>query len=67
MRDLNQGGTPFYFAMEQPPTAAAMDEDIYVTVTAGVPSHPGQVESIDIMISIDFAKLLSRSSATPWS
>jgi len=33
-----------------------MDEDIYLTVTAGVPTHPDQVELIDIILSVDFAK-----------
>ena len=58
MSDLNQDGAPFYFATQQPPTAAAIDEDIYVTVTAGVPTHPDQVELIDIILSIEFAKHL---------
>lgn len=55
MSDLNEDGAPFYFAMQRPPTATAMDEDIYLTVTAGVPSHPDRVESIDIILSIGFA------------
>jgi hypothetical protein len=58
MGHLNQDGAPFYFATDQPSTAAAMDEDIYITVTAGVPTHPDRVESIDIILSIDFAKHL---------
>jgi len=33
-----------------------MDEDRYLTVTAGVPTHPDQVELIDIILSVDFAK-----------
>ncbi len=46
MSDLNQDGAPFFFATQQPPTAAAIDEDIYLTVTAGVPTHPDQVDLI---------------------
>jgi hypothetical protein len=48
-------GAPFYFAMRRPPTATVMDEDIYLTVTAGVPSDPTEVESIDIILSVAFA------------
>jgi hypothetical protein len=32
-----------------------MDDDNYLTVTAGVPTSPEQVDSIDIIFSIGFA------------
>jgi len=56
MSDVFEEGAPFYFATRQPPSATAMDDDIYLTVTAGVPTHPDQVELIDIILSVDFAK-----------
>jgi len=40
MSDPDENGAPFYFAMRRPPTATAMDGDIYLTVTAGIPSCP---------------------------
>jgi hypothetical protein len=55
MSDSEEHVAPFYFAMRRPPTAAVMDEDIYLTVTAGVPCHPDKVESIDIILSVPFA------------
>ena len=56
MSDVFEEGAPFYFATRQPPSATAMDEDSYLTVIAGVPTHPDQVELIDIILSVDFAK-----------
>ena len=55
MSDRDKDGAPFYFAMRRPPTAAAIDEDIYLTVTAGIPTDPRGVELIDIILSISFA------------
>ena len=56
MPETLEDGAPFFFATQRPPTATAIDEDIYLTVTAEVPSFPGQVETIDIILSVDFAK-----------
>jgi hypothetical protein len=49
-------GAPFFFATQRPPTAMAQDDDIFLTVTAAVPTFPGQVEDIDIILSIEFAQ-----------
>ncbi len=56
MRATIEDGAPFFFATEQPPTAAAIDDDIYLTVTTAVPDCPGRVESIDIILSVEYAK-----------
>jgi hypothetical protein len=56
MTELVEDGAPFFFATQQPPTATAVDDDIYLTVTAAVPEAPGKVEAIDIILSVDFAK-----------
>ena len=40
----------------KPPTATAIDDDIYLTVTAAVPGGPGGVEAIDIVLSVEFAR-----------
>jgi hypothetical protein len=34
MTETLEDGAPFFFATQQPPTATAIDEDIYLTVTA---------------------------------
>jgi hypothetical protein len=49
-------GAPFFFATAEPPTAAAIDDDIYLTVTVAVPEFPGKVEAIDIVLSVEYAK-----------
>jgi hypothetical protein len=49
-------GAPFFFATQRPPTAMAQDDDIFLTVTAAVPTFPGQVEDIDIILSIEYAQ-----------
>ena len=54
--ETHEDGAPFFFATQQPPSAAAIDDDIYLTVTAAVPPFPGQVETIDIILSIDYAQ-----------
>ncbi len=51
-----ENSAPFFFATHEPPTAAAIDDDIYLTVTAAVPDVPGKVEAIDIILSLDYAK-----------
>ena len=48
-------GAPFFFATQEPPSAAAIDDDVYLTVTAATPRFPGQVETIDIVLSLDYA------------
>jgi hypothetical protein len=48
-------GAPFFFATHRPPTAMAQDDDIFLTVTAAVPTFPGQVD-IDIILSIEYAQ-----------
>jgi hypothetical protein len=56
MTDMHEIGAPFFFATDHPPTAAAIDDDIYLTVTTAVPDSPGQVEAIDIVLSVEYAK-----------
>ena len=48
-------GAPFFFATQRPPTAMAQDDDIFLTVTAAVPTFPDQVD-IEIILSIEYAQ-----------
>jgi hypothetical protein len=41
---------PFFFVTDEPPTAATIDDDIYLTVTTAVPGFPEKVEAIDIIL-----------------
>lgn len=56
MTHAQEIGAPFFFATDEPPTAAAIDDDIYLTVTTAVPDRPGEVEAIDIVLSVEYAK-----------
>ena len=57
-------GAPFFFATNEPPTAAAIDDDIYLTVTTAVPDRPGEVEAIDIVLSVEFAQAIIAQLST---
>ncbi len=56
MNEIHEDSAPFFFAMQEPPSATAIDDDIYLTVTTAVPAFPGKVESIDIILSLDYAR-----------
>jgi hypothetical protein len=64
MTQMIEDGAPFFFATEQPPTAAAIDDDIYLTLTAAVPDLPGKLETIDIILSLDYAKAVIAQLST---
>ena len=51
-----EDGSPFFFASHKPPSATAIDDDIYLTVTAADPGFPGEVETVDIILSLDYAR-----------
>ena len=57
-------GAPFFFATGQAPTASAIDDDIYLSVTAAVPEFPGGIETIDIILSVDYAKAIIEQLST---
>jgi hypothetical protein len=56
MCETREDGAPFFFATREPPSATAIDDDIYLTVTTAMPAFPGEVETIDIILSLDYAK-----------
>ena len=56
MDESFEDGAPFFFATHEPPSAAAIDDDVYLTVTTAMPAFPGQVETIDIILSLDYAR-----------
>ncbi len=64
MTNAQEIGAPFFFATDEPPTAAAIDDDIYLTVTTAVPDRPGEVETIDIVLSVEFAKAVIAQLST---
>ncbi len=56
MSELVDEGAPFFFATHEPPTASAIDDDVYLTVTTSLPGDPGKVETVDIILSLEYAK-----------
>lgn len=48
-------GASFFFVADQP-TATAIDDDIYLSVPAAVPTSPGKLEAIDIILSVEYAE-----------
>ena len=57
-------GAPFFFATGEAPTVSAIDDDVYLTVTAAVPDFPNAVETIDIILSVDYAKTVIAQLST---
>ncbi len=45
MNEIHEDGAPFFFATRELPSATAIDDDIYLTVTTTVPAFPGRMES----------------------
>jgi hypothetical protein len=43
MVETQAHGAPFFFATDEPPTTAAIDDDICLTVTVAVPDCPGSL------------------------
>jgi hypothetical protein len=64
LTEAQEIGAPFFFATDEPPTAAAIDDDIYLTVTTAVPDFPGKVEAIDIVLSVEYAKAVIAQLST---
>ena len=64
MTEAQETGAPFFFATDEPPTAAAIDDDIYLTVTTAVPDRPGEVEAIDIVLSVEYARAIIAQLST---
>jgi hypothetical protein len=64
MVETQAHGAPFFFATGEPPTAAAIDDDIYLTVTVAVPDCPDKVEAIDIVVSVEYANAVIAQLST---
>ena len=64
MTETQKLGAPFFFATDKPPTAVAIDDDIYLTVTTAVPEFPGKVEAIDIILTVEYAEAVIAQLST---
>jgi len=64
MAETQEHGALFFFATDEPPTVAAIDDDIYLTVTTAVPDFPDKVEAIDIVLQVEYAKAVIAQLST---
>jgi hypothetical protein len=48
---------PIVLMTRDAPTAAALDDDIFLTLPVAGPSA-GQVESVDVFLTVDFARAM---------
>lgn len=62
--EIQELGAPFFFATGEAPTVAAIDDDIYLTVTAAMPDLPDHVETIDIILTVDYARAVIAQLST---
>jgi hypothetical protein len=49
-----------FLIARRPPSAVAQDEDIYLTLAVAAPTLPDEVETIDIYLTVDFARQMIR-------
>ena len=64
MTEAQKLDAPFFFATDEPPTAVAIDDDIYLTVRTAVPGFPGKVEAIDIILTVEYANAVIAQLST---
>ena len=61
--ETQEQGAPFFFATGEP-TVTAIDDDIYLTVTAAAPDLSDKVETIDVILSVDYARAVIAQLST---
>ncbi len=62
--DSQELGAPFFFATGQAPTGLGDRRRHLFDMTVAVPDHPGQVEAIDIILSVDYARAVIAQMST---
>jgi hypothetical protein len=56
MSEINRCGPSLFLIAQRAPAAVAQDEDIYLTA----PALPDQIETMDIYLTVDFARQMMR-------
>jgi hypothetical protein len=64
MTETHRLGAPLFVAIDEPPMAVAIDDDIYLTVTTAVPGFPGKVEAIDIILTVEYTRAVIAQLST---
>ncbi len=64
MAQTHRLGAPLFVATDEPPTAVAIDDDVYLTLTTAVPGFPGKVEAIDIVLTVEYARAVIAQLST---
>jgi hypothetical protein len=60
MSEINRCRPSLFLIARRAPAAVAQDEDIYLTVAVAAPALPDQVETMDIYLTVDFARQMMR-------
>jgi hypothetical protein len=58
MIQIDPRAPPMFLIVRRPPFAVAQDEDVFLTVAVAAPTLPDEVETIDIYLTAEFAKLM---------
>jgi hypothetical protein len=60
MSEIDRCAPNMFLIARRAPSAVAQDEDIYLTVAVAAPTLPDHVETMDIYLTVDFAKEIIR-------
>jgi hypothetical protein len=60
MSEIDRCAPSMFLIARRAPSAVAQDEDIYLTVAVAAPTLPDHVETMDIYLTVDFAKEIIR-------
>jgi hypothetical protein len=60
MSEIDRCGPSLFLIARRAPAAVAQDEDIYLTVAVAAPALLDQVETMDIYLTVDFARQMMR-------
>jgi hypothetical protein len=60
MSQIDPCAPHMFLIARRPPSAVAQDEDIYLTLAVAAPTLPDEMETIDIYLTVDFARQMIR-------
>jgi len=60
MSEIDRCAPNMFLIARRAPSAVAQDEDIYLTVAVAAPRLPDHVETMNIYLTVDFAKQMIR-------
>jgi len=60
MSEIDRCAPNMFLIARRAPSAVAQDEDIYLTVAVAAPTLPDHVETMNIYLTVNFAKQMIR-------